>query len=192
MNRSIHRISHTDSAVLVERFQAGEIEAFDEIVHRYRTGVYTMAYYFTQNREDAYDISQEVFLKVFMSLSGLRRSSIFDVWLRKITVNTSIDYLRKRPDEETLDISSYTNQGYRADDHRDLSDSPMEMAELRGAISKAIGRLPKRQKTVFVLRHYEDLSLKEIARTLRCPLGTVKANLFHATRRLRKLLSHYI
>jgi RNA polymerase sigma-70 factor (ECF subfamily) len=191
MSGSIHEISHTDSAVLVERFQDGDIEAFEEIVGKYQRGIYRTAYYFTQNCEDAYDISQEVFIKVFKSLSRLRRSSAFDVWLRKITVNTCIDHLRQRPDEEALDTSSYTSGG-RGANTRKMPDSPVEIAELRSVIARAVGRLPKKQKAVFVLRHYEDLSLEEIAGTLACPVGTVKANLFHATRRLRKLLSHYI
>ena len=178
--------------MLVKRFQAGEIEAFDEIVHRYRRIIYRTAYYFTHNCEDADDISQEVFLKVFKSLSRFRGSSTFDTWLWRITMNTCIDHLRKQPDAEALDASSYISHKYNAGICRELPDSPMEMAELRSVISKAVRRLPSKQKSVFILRHYEDLSLDEIAKTLTCAVGTVKANLFHARRNLRELLSHYV
>ena len=190
--KRVYRRPYIDSAVLVERFQAGEIEAFDEIVDKYQRDIYRTAHYFTHNCEDAYDISQEVFLKVFRSLSRLRRSSTFDAWLRKITTNTCIDHLRQQSYRESLDNSSYTSRGDFVSTGRKIPFSPMEMAELRSVVSKAVEQLPKKQKAVFVLRHYEDLSLDEIARTLRCPLGTVKSNLFHARNRLRNLLSIYV
>ena len=192
MSRSTYKTSHADSAVLVKRFQDGDIEAFDEIVDRYRENIYRTAYYFTRNCEDAYDISQEVFIKVFKSLSRLKKSSTFELWLRKIVVNTCIDFLRKRPNEQSLETFSYLSHRHTANVCRKPLDSPMENSELRNVISEAVKQLPKRQRTVFSLRHYEDLSLKEIARTLKCPVGTVKANLFHATRNLRKLLADYV
>jgi RNA polymerase sigma-70 factor (ECF subfamily) len=192
MSESTYKIPHADSAVLVERFQDGDIEAFDEIVDRYRGDIYRIAYYFTRNCEDAYDISQEVFIKVFKSLSRLRKSSTFSLWLKRIVVNTCIDYLRKQSKEQSLDDSPHFGYRQAVNAYVGHPDSPMENRELRNVISEAVGQLPKRQKTVFTLRHYEDLSLKEIARTLRCPVGTVKANLFHATRNLRKMLADYV
>ncbi len=189
---SISSISPTERAVLVERFQNGEPGVFDEIVDRYRRHVYGLAYHFTHNREDAYDISQEVFIKVFKSLGGLRNGSTFHAWLRQITVNTCIDHLRQRPDEQALDTFYQPGQGYDAGGYSEPTDSPVAVGELRKMIRKAVAQLPDRQREVFTLRHYEDLSLKEMAQTLECPLGTVKANLFHATRRLRKLLLPYV
>jgi len=189
---SMYGISHTDSAVLVKRFQAGEIEAFDKIVNKYRRGIYRTAYYFTHNCEDADDISQEVLLKVFRSLNGFRGNSTFDTWLWRITMNTCLDHLRRKPDVEALDTSSYTSCKYSSGICRELPDSSTEMGELRSVIFKAVGRLPDKQRAAFMLRHYEDLSLDEIAETLTCAVGTVKANLFHARRNLRELLSHYV
>ena len=192
LSQNIYNISHTERTMLVERFQNGDIGAFDELFGRYHRQIYRLAYHFTHNCEDAYDISQEVFMKVFRSLGSLRNGSAFDTWLRRITVNTCIDYLRQRPNEETIDDSSLLDHGQTTSRHGDLPNVPVEAGELRNMISRAVDQLPKRQKKVFILRHYEGLSLEQVARTLKCPLGTVKANLFHATRRLRKLLSHYI
>ncbi len=192
MGGSKHEASNTDTALLVQRFQAGEIEAFDEIVHRYRRNVYRMAYYFTHNCEDADDISQDVFLKVFRSLNGFRGNSTFDTWLWRITTNTCLDHIRRKPDAEALDTSSYTSLKYSAGICGELPDSSTDMAELRSVIFKAVGRLPDKQRAAFMLRHYEDLSLDEIAETLTCAVGTVKANLFHARRNLRELLSYYV
>jgi RNA polymerase sigma-70 factor (ECF subfamily) len=178
--------------MLVERFQRGESSAFDEIVDRYRRQVYRLAYRFTHNREDAYDISQEVFIKVFKSLGNLRKASTFHKWLRQIAINTCIDHLRKCPDEKVLDDFSQMEHEHARGGYSELPDIRMAVSELQDMIRKAVDQLPERQRTVFVLRHYEDLSLKDMAQMLKCPLGTVKANLFHATQRLRKLLLPYI
>jgi len=185
-------ISHMERAMLVERFQSGDPGAFDEIVDRCHRHVYNLAYRFTHNCEDAHDISQEVFMKVFRSLSKLKNSSAFDGWLRRVTVNACMDYLRQQPNEQALDDFFYLNHEYIAGSNNSLPDGPVETGELRRVISRAIDQLPKRQKRVFILRHYEGLSLKEIAKTLNCSLGTVKAHLFRATRRLRKLLLPYV
>ena len=186
----LHSLPPVDRAVLVERFQSGEFDAFDEIVNGCRGRVYNLAYRFTHNAEDACDISQEVFMKVFKSLGRLKDSSAFDAWLRRVTVNACMDHLRRRPNEQTLELYPCLEQEYIAGSG--CTDAPVEDGELRRMISRAVDQLPKRQKRVFVLRHYEGLALKEIAEALNCSLGTVKAHLFRATRRLRKLLTPYV
>jgi RNA polymerase sigma-70 factor (ECF subfamily) len=185
----INSVVPVDRAILVERFQSGEFDAFDEIVNGCRGRVYNLAYRFTHNAEDAYDISQEVFIKVFRSLGRLKDTSAFDAWLRRVTMNACMDHLRRRPNEQNTEFSNLV-QDYVAGNER--TDAPVEDGELRRMISKAVDQLPKRQKKVFVLRHYEGLALKEIADTLNCSLGTVKAHLFRATRRMRKLLTPYV
>ena len=189
---TVDSIPHVKHAVLVERFQSGELAAFDEIVDRCQKRVYNLAYRFTRNCEDAYDISQEVFIKVFKSLSRLKNSSAFDAWLRRVTVNACMDHLRQRSSEQVFDDFACLDHEYVVGIRNILPDGPLENSELRRVISRAVDQLPKRQKKVFILRHYEGLPLKEIAKTLDCSLGTVKAHLFRATRRLRKLLLPYV
>ena len=188
----IDSMLYADRSVLVERFQSGEPDAFDEIVNRCRGSVYSLAYRFTHNCEDSYDISQEVFIKVFRSLGKLKDSSAFDAWLRRVTVNACMDHLRRRPNEQVLYGFSCLDHEYITDTGSVSPDGPVEDSELRRMISRAVEQLPRRQKSVFILRHYEGLPLKEIAKTLNCSLGTVKAHLFRATRRLRTLLRPYV
>jgi RNA polymerase sigma-70 factor (ECF subfamily) len=187
---SLGNASYREQAILVERFQRGESGAFDEIMNKYQKQVYNIAYGFIGNYEDAYDISQEVFIKVYRSLNKLRNGSAFVLWLRRITVNTCTDYVRQQVSAETLDDVSYLSNYYSSDNGS--SDKLMETGELQKIISRAVNRLPKRQQKVFMLRHYDGLSLKDIAKTLNCSLGTVKAHLFRATRRLRDLLLPYV
>ena len=181
-----------ESGILVERFQSGEISVFDEIIRRCQKPVYRLAYHFTHNCEDAYDISQEVFIKVFKSLSKLNSSSTFDAWLRRVTVNACIDHLRQCPDEQLLGDFSCLDHRYVKAGRSKSPNNSVEAGELRNVISRAVDRLPKQQRKAFILRHYEDLPLKEIAVALDCSVGAVKAHLFHATRKLRKSLLPYV
>lgn len=183
-------VSSADCVILVEQFQSGDIDAFDEIVDKYNRYVYSLAYRFTRNYEDAYDISQEVFIKVFKSLGNLRSRSTFQTWLRKLTINTCIDYLRQQSKKCIAD--DLNSLEFIPDANAELPNCSVEGSELSNIILNAVAQLPKRQKKVFILRHYEGLSLKEVAGTLSCPLGTVKANLFHAKRRLKELLLPYV
>lgn len=177
---------------MVERFQKGEISAFDEIVDRYSRYVYSLAYHFSHNCEDAYDISQEVFVKIFKSLGNLRSGSVFHTWLTRIAINTCIDYLRQRPDEQVMDDLSHLSYKHIAGKNSNSPDAPVEAGELGKVIRKAVEQLPKQQRKAFILRHYEYLSIKDIAKTLNRSQGAVKAHLFHATRRLRELLLPYV
>ena len=140
-------IALVDRAVLVERFKSGEFDAFDEIVDRYRGRVYNIAYRFTHNCEDALDVSQEVFIKVFKSLGRLKDSSAFDAWLRRVTVNACMDHLRRQPNERMLEGSTYFDREYVTGSGH--TDWPVEDSELRKVISRAVEQLPRRQKRVF-------------------------------------------
>ena len=190
MNGSTASISSMEPTALVERFQNGEHGVFDEMVDRYYRYVYRLAYHFTHNPEDAYDICQEVFVKVFKSLGSLRNGSTLRTWLRRITVNACIDCRRQQSKKPIMCDLRDMESTIKAD--IESPDLPLEARELRRAISEAVDQLPRRQKQTFVLRYYEDLSLKEVASALECPLGTVKANLFHATQKLRGLLLPYV
>jgi len=183
-------VSPIDQKILIQKFKNGEVNAFDEIVRKYQKQVYNIAYGYIGNYEDAYDISQEVFLKVYKSIGKLKDNSAFGFWLRRITLNACTDYIRNQVNETSMDDLSYVSNHYYSDSG--TSDKLMESGELGKVISKAIQRLPKKQQKVFMLRHYEGLALKDIAETLNCSLGTVKAHLFRATRRLRDILMPYV
>lgn len=178
--------------LLIKRFQNGETSVFSEIVSKCRDRVRYIAYNFTQNWEDAFDISQEVFIKVFRSLNKLNEISAFEAWLKRITINACMDHLRQKNNERlflnplSLEHESIKNTLYNA------KNSLEENNELQKVIAKAVKQLSEGQRRVFILRYYGGLSLKEISEKLNCSVGTVKAHLFRATRRLRKLLTPYI
>ena len=181
--------------VLVEQAQSGDFEAFGQLVGRYQKRVYDIAYSFTRNTEEAYDLSQEIFLKAFRALNHFACKATFYTWLYRIARNAGVDYTRRKnnrpeylftkefPPDESLLHPRVTD---------DLVVRVAEASEIDKEIKKAIAELSPRQQQVFVLRYYEDLPLSEIADILGLRVGSIKAHLFNAIRNLRKHLKPYV
>jgi len=170
---------------LASRARDGDMAAFETLVKRYRNDVYALCYYFTHSREDAWDLSQEVFIKAYRALGGFRGDAGFKTWLLRIAANQSKDHLKKRrlqtsPYEDTWQ-SAATEAGQTPAD-------AMEAQEIGAAIEAAVSRLPVKHRTAFMLREYEGLSYQEMAEVMQCSVGTVMSRLFHARKRLQQML----
>jgi RNA polymerase sigma-70 factor (ECF subfamily) len=181
--------------ILVDRFNSGDANAFQELVDRHKKKVYYLAYDITGDHHEAEDVSQEVFVKVFRSLNTFRRDAKMSSWLYKITVNASLDSLRKKPSrpDAPIDILEKVDVGDNALGGRTDLD-PERRAEsllLQRHISQALQKVSPKERSVFVMRHYNDLKIREIAEVLNISVGTVKALLFRAIKKLRKELSIY-
>jgi len=186
-----------DEQVLVDRISSGDSTAFQEFVERYKKKIYYIAYDITGDHNDAEDVSQEVFIKVFRSLKTFRRNAKISSWLYQISVNASIDLLRKkssRPEKSIGDLE-------RADIQENLpgtgtrAQNPEKSAEdflIQKHISQALQKVSPKERSVFVMRHYNELKIREIAEILNVSQGTVKALFYRATRKLRKELSFYL
>jgi len=182
-----------DDEILVKKAQAGNKEAFGQLVLKYQKPIYDRAYSFTHNVEDARDLSQEIFLKAFVAIHRFQGNAAFYTWLYQIAQNAGIDYIRKRKRRNLItfeDITLISRLSKEKSQSQPIHQ--VERNELNDQIKKAISKLSARQKQVFVLRHYEGLNLIEIAETLGLKIGSVKAHHFNAVRKLRKLLSHYV
>lgn len=178
---------------LVKRFQSGDTAAFEPLVNKYQDKIYDIAYYHTHNAEDAYDLSQEVFERVFKSLGGFKRKSSFYTWLYRITFNACVDHGRKRSRLQTVPIEEWTSSHESFSTGSDYSPAKeIELAELKRQIAKAIDQLPPKQRAVFIMKRQEELSLEEIAQILDRSVGTIKAHLSHATHKLMDLLGPYL
>lgn len=181
-----------DDAELVRRILAGEGEHFETLVARYQTRLYRFISRYTRDSEDARDVAQEVFLKVYGALDGYDPRYRFSTWLFRIAGNAAIDHLRRRrgrtvPLETPPDEDGET----RGIDPRDGRPDPLEdlsRRRLRQAIDAAIARLPDDYRELISLRHYGELPYEEIAELKGMPLGTVKNKLFRARQALRDLL----
>jgi len=174
-------------ADLVDRARAGGFEAFEELVRRYRNDVFALAYRFVRNREDAWDLSQEVFVKAHRALRQFRGDASFKTWLLRITANQSKDHLKKRR-LDTVPFDDALEPGHAA--HRERGpDHLAEAHELGEAILAALEKLPHKHRTAFVLREFEGLSYEEMAQAMGCNIGTVMSRLHHARRKLRHQLT---
>lgn len=183
-----------DEQALIERAQRGDMDAFHELVEHSKINVYRLAYDLTGNRHDAEDLSQEVYIKAFRSLAQFRGSSKWSTWLYRITVNTANDSRRPkmRSATEYRDDMGTTDTGLQYEDRGSIS--PVRAAAsgvTQRHIEEALATLSPQERAVFVLRHYHDLPIRQVAETMAIAEGTVKAYLFRAVQRLRKELAVY-
>ena len=185
----------TDEKELVERFQNGEQEAFNELVTKYQGRIYNLVYKYVSNSETAKDLSQEIFIKAFRALPHFKRQSAFYSWLYRIAINLCIDFIRQQKRGRTLSFEDLTTGGNNEMVFNDVNPLPpdqLETKELGHIISQAVQQLPPKQQHVFNLRYQDGLQLKEIAAQLDRSEGTIKAHLHHAHKRLRTLLVPYL
>jgi len=174
---------------LIKEFQSGRTEAFDELMISLQSRALNLAYYRTGNRDDALDIVQEAFIRLYRVLSDWKPKAAVYTWLYRVIINLSIDRGRKKKRWKQVSLDSCAPPPEKRKYHHPRQ--AVEDKEIGAEVARAVAGLPDRQKSVFILRHYNQMSLKEIARVEKCSLGAVKANLFHAVRKLRDKLKNY-
>jgi len=187
-------VSDTD---LIVKAQHGDSLAFEELIYRYDRNVLSMALKFTSDADDAKDIYQEVFIRVFRGLKKFQFRSEFSTWLFRITTNVCISFKRSKKKHDFISINEDDNED--GIESRPLlvsseDSSPERYAdnsEISVQVNNALELLSSKQKMVFVLKHYEGYKIKEIASMLKCGEGTVKKYLFDGIRKLRYHLKDY-
>ncbi|WP_088553777.1 RNA polymerase sigma factor [Calderihabitans maritimus] len=179
-----------DDDILVGKSKAGDMGAFEELVRRYEKQVFTVAYRFMGNREDAVELAQEAFLRAFTAIKKFRGQSSFKTWLYHIVANVCRDELRKRqrcreyPVEDPAPLNSLNQTiGNSFDPVKAYEDK-----EGQEYIQKAITSLAPEYRMVLVMREFQGFSYEEIAAQLDCSLGTVKSRLSRARKLLRDKL----
>ncbi len=181
---------------IIKMAQEGDEKAYKEIYDRYCRVVYTLAFQMVGNHTDADEIVQETFIRVFRNLHRLRNNRSFVSWLYQITINLSIDHrkLRMRRRTVPIDDSPEMFAFFELATSRSVKDpgQVLENQELLEQINTAIEELPAQQRAVILLHEVEGLSKKMISEILQCSLVTVRTNLHHARKKLRKTLSRYL
>lgn len=175
---------------LVARAQDGEREAFEVLVERYKMKAYHVAFDYVRDREEAKDLSQEAFLRAFSHLRAFDMRSSFYTWFYRILVNLCVDYCRHR---RRAGWVSLDDPERRLEDQNGTdATSPGALAaaqETGRKLGAALDMLPPRQRTAFLLRNHEGLSIREIAQIMKTREGTVKAHLHRAVITLRQTLA---
>jgi RNA polymerase sigma-70 factor (ECF subfamily) len=185
--------SQPSDAELVLRSQRGDMAAFEELVNRYREKVYALAYGMARNESDAQDIRQETFVHAWHSINRFRGQSAFYTWLYRITTNLVIDMVRKRSRNQTVPLE--TPEGAKPIEAQ-MADAPKgrlpsdeaQRSDLRVAIDRAMAELSPEHRAVVLLKDFEGMEYKDIAKVVGCSIGTVMSRLFYARRHLQRLL----
>jgi len=186
---------NADEKAVIKEAQRGNIVAFETLVKQYDRQVLQLAYSMVNNAQDAEDIYQEVFVKVFKNLGQFQFKSEFSTWLFRVVVNYCINFRKKRERQHAVSLENEKpDHGSQKAYVRETGTTPEREVlntELSREIEHAIEMLSEKQKTVFVLRHYHGHKLKEISKIMKCSEGTVKNYLFRATQRMQQLLYSY-
>lgn len=175
---------------LVRRSQTKDQQAFAELVSLYQDKVYSLSYHLTGDATEAQDLAQEVFLRAYLHIGTFRQEADFGTWLHRITVNVWLNSRRKQkgPLVISLDTPIVTEDGEVAREVAAAQPDPLEMTterELQQLVRRALQELPADFRAVLVLREIEGYNYEEIARLLRCSLGTVKSRLNRARHALK-------
>jgi RNA polymerase sigma-70 factor, ECF subfamily len=176
---------------LILKAQQGDMFAFEQLVHAHDRQVLSIAARYVLSAEDAKDIYQEVFIRVYNGLKRFRRESEFSTWVHRITVNVCLTHRSRRNRHEHVSITDDHDGSGEKGNAMELPSSDPQAdqhsinEEIKHHVANALAALSPRQRLVFTLKHYEGYKLREIAEMMKCTEGTVKRYLFLATQQLR-------
>jgi RNA polymerase sigma-70 factor, ECF subfamily len=179
---------------LILKAQVGDQTAFERLIYNYDRAVLSIAMRYVRNNDDAKDIYQEVFIRVYKSLKKFEFRSEFSTWIFRITTNVCLTYKSRKKDqlmvplqEEFEEDNSEFGRVELISDEKSPEEETLN-TDLKNFIGNAVDSLSERQRITFVLKHYEGYKIREIAEMLNCKEGTVKKYLFDAVKNLRKKL----
>ena len=183
---------------LMLRIKNGDQQAFQELVERHKLSVLDLCLRFTNNKEDAEDLAQDVFIRIFQAAPGYEVKAAFTTWLYRITVNHCLNYQRRKKILHFFSLdhgknSHHQSQGYIPDfAAKERPDVELEKREVQQIVQKAIQSLPENQKAALILYRYHDLSYKEIAEVLDTTVSAVESRLHRAKENLKKKLKFFV
>ena len=175
----------SDDRDLIDAFLKGDQNAFNLLIRKYQEGIYRVIRKMVLDHDDADDLTQEVFIKIYDSVSDFRGESKFFTYIYRIAVNLSLNFLNKNKRNLIRNVSLNGNDVSSSDMKADESIDAENKTRL---LEKAIASLPAQQRAVFNLRYYENLSYEDISSIMEKSTGGMKANYFHALKNLQKFL----
>jgi RNA polymerase sigma-70 factor, ECF subfamily len=184
-----------DDRALVARILEGDRDRFTELVKRYEKRVVNYVYRITHRYEEAHDLAQDIFVKVYLALDRYDSKYQFSTWLFRIAQNAAIDVLRKKSISEVPLARPSEDEPQKEREFADPGVSPyraLKNKQLGAAIERAVGNLPPDYRELIQLRHFAELSYEEIASMKKLPLGTVKNKLFRARNLLKEQLDTFV
>jgi len=188
-----NQYTSAEDKVLVRKAQKGDMLAFEELVARHRDKIYARAFSMMRNEETALDLSQEAWVKAWQRLVQFKGDSSFATWMTRIVINLCLDQLRRQKRQRAESIEEMAEESGGVERQMEtVAYNPterLERGELRVRIDKAMAQLSHEHRTVLVLHEFEEMEYKQIAKTMKCSIGTIMSRLFYARRRLAALLA---
>jgi RNA polymerase sigma-70 factor, ECF subfamily len=174
----------------VARAREGDGEAFRLLVERHSRNIFRLVYRMTGSEQDSEDLVQETFLRAFRNLSRFEQRASFGTWLHRIAVNCAMDWIRRRRVHEELDDQQAdpAAEGARPDGQASNGDGVIYQLEIQQRVQAALGDLSPLERSAFVLRHYEGMSIEEIGSVLGVRSNAAKHSIFRAVRKMRRAL----
>ena len=176
--------------ILIEKVKEGDREAFMTVTSLYQKKVFLLAFSFFHNREDAMDVVQETFLRLYQKVNMFQKGKSFQNWLLQIAKNICIDYYRKnyqkKREFETGKSIEEMNLPLQN------KENPLDSVDLKTIFSRCLKKITEKQRMIFVMKHYNQLKYREISQILNISLGTVKSLHFKAVQNLRAVMAPYL
>lgn len=178
----------------VKLAREGNKEALRTLFEENKKKIFALAYQYVKNAEDAEDILQETFIKAYRSLDkfDLQNGQRFSPWLYRIGINCSIDYLRRNKRRREADMEVNNLENISSGNNNLNPEEDRAKQEIREKVEQTLNKLSGRQKMIFILRHYQELTTEEIAECMSCTEGSVKRQLFRAIAAVKKQLKGLI
>jgi len=190
----------TDS-ILIEKFLGGELQAFNRLVDRWHKPIYNFILRDLNNRDEADDLTQQVFVRVYRSLHRLKRRESFSTWIYQIAANLCRDVIKQRRRRTMVSLESMQENGVLdvaahavltlQPDAAQHPDQVVNRSQLREILQKALQEIPEEQRVVVIMKEYQGLKFTEIAEALGAPVNTVKSRLYYGLSALRKTLAKW-
>lgn len=179
-------MSADDDQLYIEKILNGDTKAFAVLVNRYKYMVYSLAIKMLKNREEAEEVSQDTFVKIFKSLDKFKGDSKFSTWVYRITYNSCLDRIKTyRRNYDTITIDEFTENQIRS---LETAFDIMERSDREKSVLDCLQRLPVDDKVLLTLFYYEELSLEEISKIVDLDQNNVKVKLFRARKKMATIL----
>ncbi|CAA6694205.1 RNA polymerase sigma factor RpoE [Lentimonas sp. CC19] len=182
---------------VVQRVQAGNVGAFDQLVQKYREHIFSVVYNMTSNREDASDLTQETFIKAFQAIGRFKGKSSFFTWIYRIAINTTMTFLKKRSRRRYISYENINEEVSTTEIFENLTaktrtEKGALVQELQEKLNDSLQKLSPKHRTVVVLHEIEGLGHAEIAEITKTSVGTVRSRLHYAKQQLQSYLKDYL
>ena len=183
-----------DERNIIRHAQEGDKEAFRTLFEENKNLIFSLAYRYAKNMEDAEDILQDTFIKAYHSLHTfqLQNNSTFSSWIYRICINCSIDFLRKNKKRKQSSDQNVEIQDVPSSHPSMDPESPKNLDDVQEKLNHVLEQLSSRQRMIFILKHYQEMSTREIAEYMNCSEGSVKKQLFRAVTLVKENFKPFI